>query len=208
VWKLVILVMAISAVGHVAVRALGARFGLPIAGLASGFVSSTATIGAMGARAANAPETLGAATAGAVLSTLATILQMAAVLAATSLPALEAMTPSLIAAGVAAAVYGVAFTLIGLRHTAEGAADPGKAVSVWAALAFGAILATVMLASAALRAWFGDAGAIAAAGVAGLADAHAAAISVGALVASGAMAPDSAVLPILAGLTCCRSWPA
>jgi len=201
VWKLVILVMAISAVGHVAVRALGARFGLPIAGLASGFVSSTATIGAMGARAAKAPETLGAATAGAVLSTLATILQMGAVLAATSLPTLQAMTPSLVAAGVAAAVYGVAFTLIGLRRTAEGSADPGKAVSVGAALAFGTILATVMLASAALRAWFGDAGAIAAAGVAGLADAHAAAISVGALVASGAMAPDSAVLPILAGLT-------
>ena len=34
-----------------AIRALGPRAGLPVAGLAGGFVSSTATIGAMGARA-------------------------------------------------------------------------------------------------------------------------------------------------------------
>ncbi|MGZ5829292.1 MAG: MgtC/SapB family protein, partial [Xanthobacteraceae bacterium] len=56
IWILVILVMAISAVGYLAVRILGARFGLPIAGLASGFISSTATIGAMGARVAKARE--------------------------------------------------------------------------------------------------------------------------------------------------------
>ena len=51
IWILVILIMAISAAGYCAVRLVGARFGLPIAGLASGFISSTATIGAMGARA-------------------------------------------------------------------------------------------------------------------------------------------------------------
>ena len=51
IWIIVILVMAIGAFGHIAVRLLGARFGLPIAGLASGFISSTATIGVMGARA-------------------------------------------------------------------------------------------------------------------------------------------------------------
>jgi uncharacterized membrane protein (DUF4010 family) len=34
-WQVVILILAISAVGHTAVRGLGARFGLPLAGLAS-----------------------------------------------------------------------------------------------------------------------------------------------------------------------------
>jgi hypothetical protein len=58
IWILVILVMAISAAGYIAVRLLGARFGLPIAGLASGFISSTATIGAMGARVAKTPDVL------------------------------------------------------------------------------------------------------------------------------------------------------
>jgi uncharacterized membrane protein (DUF4010 family) len=50
IWLLVVLMLAIGACGHVATRALGPRFGLPIAGLASGFVSSTATIGSMAGR--------------------------------------------------------------------------------------------------------------------------------------------------------------
>ncbi len=84
IWILVILIIAISAAGYLAVRMVGSRFGLPIAGLASGFISSTATIGAMGARAAKTTAVLAAAVAGAVLSTIATIVQMALVLAATS----------------------------------------------------------------------------------------------------------------------------
>jgi uncharacterized membrane protein (DUF4010 family) len=55
VWLVVILVMAVSALGYVAVRLVGPRFGLPLAGLASGFVSSSATIGAMGTRAEKEP---------------------------------------------------------------------------------------------------------------------------------------------------------
>jgi uncharacterized membrane protein (DUF4010 family) len=51
IWIIVILVMAIGAAGHVSIRLLGARGGLAISGFASGFVSSSATIGAMGARA-------------------------------------------------------------------------------------------------------------------------------------------------------------
>ena len=43
IWTIVILLMAIGAGGHVAVRALGARFGLPVSGFASGFASSAAT---------------------------------------------------------------------------------------------------------------------------------------------------------------------
>src|SRR6185436_7318198 len=43
-WQVVILILAVSAAGYIAVRSLGVRFGLPLAGLASGFISSTATI--------------------------------------------------------------------------------------------------------------------------------------------------------------------
>ena len=85
IWIIVILIMAISAADYVAVRMMGTRLGLPIAGLASGFISSTATIAAMGAGAAKAKEVIAAAVAGAVLSTIATIIQMALVLAITSM---------------------------------------------------------------------------------------------------------------------------
>ena len=75
IWIVVVLVMAVSALGYIAVRIVGARFGLPLAGLASGFVSSIATISAMGARATRSGELLRPAAAGAVLSTVATIVQ-------------------------------------------------------------------------------------------------------------------------------------
>ena len=56
IWAVVILIMAISACGYIAVRALGSRYGLPMSGFASGFVSSSATIAAMGARTVAEPR--------------------------------------------------------------------------------------------------------------------------------------------------------
>ncbi len=79
IWLVVVLVMAISAFGYIALRSLGARFGLPIAGLASGgFISSTATIGAMGACGTIAAYSPGGHR-GNALSTVATFVQMIAV---------------------------------------------------------------------------------------------------------------------------------
>jgi uncharacterized membrane protein (DUF4010 family) len=202
VWLVVVLVLAIGAAGHVAVRALGARVGLPLAGLASGFVSSAATIGAMGARAAKTPAAAGPAASAAVLSTVATMVQMAVVLAAVDLATLAQVAPALAAGGLAAVAYGAAVTLRGLRESRDGReAGSGEAFSLRTALLFGATVAAVTLAAAALRVWFGDRGVLAAAAVGGFVDAHAAAISVAALVAAGRMSPEAAVLPILAGLT-------
>ena len=175
IWRLVVLVLAIGALGHVAVRALGARFGLPVAGLASGFVSSSATIGAMGAKSRETPEIRGAATAGAVLSTVATVIQMAVIVGVTSPSTLQALALPLAGAGVAAVAYGAVFTLLALRQPGEGADEAGKAFSLKVALVFAATLSVVLLAAAALREWFGEAGVLAAAGVAGFADTHAAA---------------------------------
>jgi len=201
IWIVVVMVLAIGAAGHVAVRALGARWGLPLAGLASGFISSTATIGAMAGRAAATPAALPAAVAGAVLSTVATIIQMAAVIAVTSLPTLRAMAGPLLCAGLAAAAYGAGFTLLALRRSAQDDPDPGQAFSLSMALTFAATLAAILVASSALRDWFGTVGAIAGAALAGLVDTHAAAVSIAALVASSHMTPGQAVLPILAGLS-------
>jgi uncharacterized membrane protein (DUF4010 family) len=111
IWIVIVLVMAISAAGYVAVRLFGARFGLPLAGAISGFISSTATIGAMGSRAKKSNDLLAACVAGAVLSTVATIAQTALVVAATSMPTLLSLSGALLLAGVIAVAYGVVFTL-------------------------------------------------------------------------------------------------
>jgi len=65
------------------VRLVGARFGLPISGFASGFISSIATK-APWARVLRGTGSTTAAAAGAILSTVATIIQMVVVLAATN----------------------------------------------------------------------------------------------------------------------------
>ncbi len=200
IWIIVILVMAISGLGHVAVRGLGARFGLPIAGLAAGFVSSSATIAAMGGRA-RSPGQLWPAVAGAVLSTVATIVQMALLLAVTNLETLGMMVSPLLCAGAAAVTYGAIFAVLALRSGPAEAQERGHAFSLWTALGFAGLLASVLLASRALDDWFGPQGVAIAAGAAGLADTHAAAISVATLVGAGKLGAAEAVLPILIALS-------
>lgn len=201
IWVIIILIMAISAAGYVAVRLLGARFGLPIAGLASGFISSTATIAAMGARATKSDAVLASAVAGAVLSTIATVLQMALVLATTSMSTLQSVAVPLICAGVVATVYGGAFTLLALRQNTEAELQKGRPFSLWSAFLFALTLSIILVACAALQDGFGESGIIFAAAIAGFADTHSAAVATASLVASGKIPTSDALLPILAGLS-------
>lgn len=200
-WRLVVLLLGIQGLGHVAVRALGEGRGLPLAGFAGGFVSSTATIAAMGARARKARGAIGAAVSAAVLSTVATIVQMAIVLWAAAPPVLVAMTFPLIAAGAVAVAYGLVFAMPGARDRADHASETRRAFRVGPALVLVATIAVVLLIGAALDDAFGHTGLLAASAVAGLSDAHAAAISVASLVTVGRLDPTAAVVPILAGLT-------
>ena len=200
IWILVILVMAISAAGYITVRTFGARFGLPIAGLASGFISSTATIGAMGARVAKPPDVLAAGVAGRIVNHRYDR-SGAPVLAATSMTTLRTLSIPLICAGSAAVVYGIVFAIRALRQKTEGEAQSGRAFSLSTALVFALTLSSILVASAALGEWFGETGIIVVATLAGFVDTHSAAISVASLVASGKMSAADAVVPILAGLS-------
>jgi uncharacterized membrane protein (DUF4010 family) len=201
IWIVIVLVMAISAAGYVAVRLFGAKFGLPLAGAISGLISSTATIGAMGSRAKKSPDLLAACVAGAVLSTVATIAQLALVVSATSMPTLLSLSGPLLMGEGTALAYGAAFTLLAARNAGSDAVQTGGVFSLKTALTFGAILAVILVISAGLHERFGGTGVLLAAVVAGLVDTHAAAISVATLVASGKVAPQDAVVPILAALT-------
>ena len=201
VWTIVILVMAVSALGYVAVRVVGPRYGLPLAGLASGFVSSSATIGAMGTRAKDEPQLMKPAVAGAVLSSVATVVQLVILIAATNMPTLEALWLSLLLSGGAAVLYGGAFTLWALKQKVQKHETQGNAFSLKTALTFAAILAVVLLVAAAAQDWFGEAGVLVAAAAAGFADTHSAAVSVASLVSDGRIKPQQTVIPVLAAFT-------
>ncbi|MBS0524435.1 MAG: MgtC/SapB family protein [Proteobacteria bacterium] len=197
IWIVVVLIMAISGGGYIAVRLLGARFGLPVSGFASGFVSSSATIAAMASRVKDTPSLLKPAAAGAVLSTVATIVQLALLLAAVNVEVLAELAIPLALGGLAAVLYGGAFTLWALKHEGQSDDKPGRAFSLAIALTLAATLAVILVASAALQSWLGQAGVVIAAGTAGFADTHSAAVSVASLATAERIDPGQAVLPIL-----------
>lgn len=186
--RLVVLVMAVGALGYIAVRMLGARRGLPLAGFAAGFVSSTVTIHAMGRRAREQPAQASGAIAGAALSTVATFVQLAVVIAAVQPALLQPMAVPLVAGGAAAALYATWF----LRQPSHGGARhdvAGRAFDLRQALAFGAIIAAVTFLTAALHDTWGDRSVGWSAALGGLVDVHAAAASTAAL-ASGSRLPE------------------
>ncbi|QFG02840.1 MgtC/SapB family protein [Tepidiforma bonchosmolovskayae] len=202
IWRLVVIVMAIGGAGYAAVRLLGARVGLPLSGLAAGFVSSSATIAAMGARARETPALRTPAVAAAVLSTVATVVQMVIIVGATDSRTLARLWPAMAFAGVAAVGYGAVFALRALRDAAADAHHPGgRAFDLKTAVLFAATVTAVLLVSAVLGDWLGNRGVLLSAAVAGFADTHAAAIAVAGLAAGGRIEPADAVVPILAAFT-------
>lgn len=205
IWRVVVLSMVIGAAGHVAVRLLGSRAGLPLAGLASGFVSSAATVAAMGSLARERPELVAPASAGAVLSSVATIAQLAIIIGATNQDVLRGLAVPLISAGVVAVVYAAVFST-GLGRSAsldqpqaetedEDVFDPLSGVKL------AAVFAAVGLVCTAMEAHFGAGGVLLAAAAAGFADTHAPAASVAQLASSSRITTDGAVVPVLVAMT-------
>jgi uncharacterized membrane protein (DUF4010 family) len=201
VWLVVILVLAIGAAGHAALRILGRRKGLPLVGLAAGFVSSTAAIGSMAGRAARDPSTLNAAVAGGMFSTVATFVQMSVLLSTVSPGTFVLLAPGLLAGGLVAAAYAAAFVLRSSPSTEPVSDSPGRAFSLGAALGLAALVTGMSILTAALKQWLGTPGVSVGVAVAGIVDAHAAGVSVATLVATNALDARDAVVPILAAMS-------
>ncbi|WP_219061552.1 MgtC/SapB family protein [Pseudomonas sp. UMAB-08] len=201
VWTLTVLIMAVGAAGHVAMRLLGTRNGLAITGIASGFASSAATIAVMGSRARKEPALMLPASTAAILSSLATLVQMSLVLAAVSLPTLELMWLPLSLGFATTLVYALIFIYLGRNTESSPADDVGGAFSIKLALLVAVSIAGISMMSAALLAWFGQGGVFIATVLGGFADTHAPSASVASLVAAGQLPVASAVLPILAAMS-------
>jgi uncharacterized membrane protein (DUF4010 family) len=200
-WMLAVLVMAINGLGYIAVRALGAKIGLPLAGFFSGFVSSTATIGAMGSRTRANPELHRSAVAGAAASSIATVVELAIVIGLVSMATLEALLPSLVLSGFAATAYAGLFTLRSVRETTQTDLPVGRPFSPKTALLFVLVVGLALAISTGLTYWLGNRGLLLGIGVAGLADSHAAAISAASLAAGGKIGVPLAALAVLIGFS-------
>lgn len=196
---MVVLLLLMQALGHVALRALGARGGLAAAGFFGGFVSSTATVAAMGARARDEPGRLTWLAGCAGLSTVATWVQAIALVTALAPGLAVAVAPAAIA-GLAGAALCSAALLARAPHTdTADVAIPRdeSALSLPAALAIAGLLGGVTLGVTLAQQRFGTAGAMAGAALAGLADAHSPIASLAALGAAGGIHAREVTLGML-----------
>lgn len=220
IWLLVVAFTGISWVGYIAVRVLGPVGGTLATGLAGGFVSASATTAAMGRSARSGVQ--GEAVAGALLASVATYVQLEAVmLVASPEIALQLWPACLIGAGVLIVLAPLDWRRRKSFH--RGAADPQQIVtetgpSVTTSnsdvehrrtsgatarpFAFRSALLLAVLLSAALlvgrwaAAVFGSSGVYLSAGAAGLADAHAGALASAELFSADAIELSAALIAI------------
>lgn len=205
---LMLLLLALQAVGHAALRVAGPQAGLALSGLLSGLVSSTATIAAMGTRSRAEPQLRLACTAGAVMSTAATWLQAQAMLLALAPQAAMAALP----------VTGLGIVLAGgsgllLAHqsrrkegtqNAAGPADGERRgpLRLREALILALMLSAVTIGVSWARQHFGASGLYGAVAIAAFADAHSPIASLAGLQASGQISRGQVLVGMLLAIGC------
>lgn len=201
VWLLVVVILAVQMAGDVALRLLGSRLGLALSGLVAGFVSSTATIASMGARAGKRPELFSACVAGAWFSTVSTALQVLLIAAVLSPAALGIMAPAMGSALVVALLLGLAAFRRSPIPPNEDRAR-GRAFSLRAALLLALLFTGMATAVAWLQGLFGASVVLAATALAGFADMHSAAAAIMALASRGEVEPATMRTGVLLAFSC------
>ena len=198
---LTVMLMAVGALGHVAVRTLGTRYGYALSAIASGFASATVTIAAMGDIAAKQPADLKVLSAAAVLSNLATLVQMALILGTVEPALLRWMWGPLLCGLLMTLVYASVLMFSVPRGQADAPIKVGGAFSLKLALMVTLMMTGITVLSSAMLDGFGQAGVIVTAIFSGLADAHASTASIASLAKAGLLPFNAIAVPVLMALS-------
>lgn len=214
VLMLVIVILAMQAAGHVAQRLWGARAGLALSGLLGGFVSSTATISAMGSMVRTGQAPLRLAWCAAVLSMAATWVQMllmasvvapAALLTIAPLVGVGVSVPLLLGAGLWRSAVVVTPAAVAPMASTAAAPDAGTPASGGVLKLREAVLvAALLLGGAVLLGWAqhrGVSGLLLGTAVAALADAHAPMVSLMSMHGAGALSVPHLLLGLMVALS-------
>ncbi|NGP53125.1 MgtC/SapB family protein [Thioalkalivibrio sp. XN8] len=177
IWWMVVLVATISFIGYFAIKIAGARRGTIFTGLFGGLASSTA-VTLHFSRVARAGKVPPAMLATGILLACGTMFPRMLLVGSLVNPQLFAQLawPAVV---MGVLTYGGAlfYWRASARQDSEGAAPLQNPLELKTALAFGSLLALIMLLSKALRQWFGEAGVLALAAASGVADVDAITLS-------------------------------
>lgn len=197
IWRLAILLAAISYLGYLAVRLMGPERGLVLSGAAGGLVSSTA-VTLSNARAAAAGGADLALAAGALIAGAVSCLRTIAIVV---FIAPDVAWLLVLPLGIAASGMILAGLALARRANAAGppAAPPENPFELAAVLKIALLLAVVALASRLAAEKLGSAAVLAVAALTGLADVDAVALSVP-LLAPATLSLETAAQAVLAAV--------
>lgn len=195
-WLLAVILAAVSFVGYVAVRSFGAGQGLLMSSAAGGLVSSTAVNLTLARRAAAGEAHVKLLAASSALGSGVSYLRTAGlVMFVNPSVAVYAVGPLLIAAAITAALA-YWFGRDHLSARSKSAFKLRNPFSLPEVLAFAALLAVVKFIASAASEYFGSAGALVTALIAGLADTDSITYSMAEL-GRGALSPMLAAIGVL-----------
>lgn len=178
IWKLAILICAISFAGYLAIRIVGDRTGIILAAVAGGLASSTATTLALSRLARAAPQASPLIAGGVLLAGTVMLARVAVIVGVLNAHLLPLLAWPL---GAAALPMLLAATVL-LRRSAQGrtehlALELRNPFEFWTALQLAGLVALVMLAVRAIITNFGNRGLPFLAALSGLADVDAITLS-------------------------------
>ncbi|MFC3226404.1 MgtC/SapB family protein [Marinibaculum pumilum] len=219
VWSMTILIALVSFAGYVAIKAMGARQGLLLAGLVGGLASSTATTAGLArlsrpAGIARNGVPSGLAAAGILMSFAVMYLRVPVVAFVLAPEVGLRLAPAALAAAAISAAGGGLVLL--RRERLKATAPPAlpNPLDLWEVLKFGALIAIVSVLAGLLAQTFGDAGLQVLAFVSGLADVDAPTVSLAGLAGTdagetpAATAASGIALAVLANMLakCGLAW--
>ena len=195
-WWAVVLVAALSLLGHVAMRISGAQRGMLWTGVLGGLASSTAATLALSRRVRDEPRLRDAAAAGIFAACGMMFLRMTVIAGLLQPALLRWLAAPLLAAGAALLGFGMLQWKRRRRESdgADAALQLAAPFDLSTALGFGLFLAVAAVLTQAAHAWWGTSGLYGLAALAGLADVDAILISAARMNAAGSLPLTAAAL--------------
>lgn len=197
IWRMVVLIVALSLTGYVIYKVIGGTASTVIGGILGGLISSTATTVSYARRAKETPAAHGLAVTVILIASAVSYYRVIVEVSLISPSNLGAMLPPLIAAALwVTAVSAAAFFL--LRKESEKMPEPENPAELKSAIVFALIYALISLATAAVKHYFGNSALYGVAIVSGLTDMDAITLSLSRMAEANSLEPTNAWRLILA----------
>jgi uncharacterized membrane protein (DUF4010 family) len=197
IWRMVVLIVALSLIGYVIYKVIGGTASTVIGGILGGLISSTATTVSYARRAKESPTAHGLAVTVILIASAVSYYRVLVEVSLIARSKTGAMLPPLIAMALWVTVVAAAAFFL-LRKESEKMPEPGNPAELKSAIVFGLIYAAITFVTAAVKHFFGNSALYGVAIVSGLTDMDAITLSLSRMAEGNSLEPSNAWRLILA----------